>query len=132
MSQLSSEAKRRFEEKLDKALDEAWSKLETALVQGTGDPKKESMAIWLAAEAAEFASFLFNATYGLDDLDPIVKIKRGSDPLVLVKESHESLRKALDLREKSPAEAYAELRFAADRLKAAYLRKSSERSKRAG
>lgn len=132
MSQLSAEAKRRFEEKLVKALDEAWSKLGTALAQGTGDPKKDSMSIWMAAEATEYASFLFNTTYGLDDLDPIVKIKRGSDPLVLMKESHESLRIARELREKSPTEAYAELRYAADRLKAAYLRKSGERSKGTG
>lgn len=132
MSQLSAESKRRFEEKLVKALDEAWSKLDTALVHGADDSKDASMSIWLAAEAAEYASFLFNATYGLDDLDPIVKIKRGADPLVLVKESHESLKMARELREKSPAEAYAELRYAADRLKAAYLRKSGERSKRTG
>ena len=130
MSQLSPEAKHRFEEKLVRALDEAWSKLETALVQGTGNAKKASMNIWLAAEAAEYASFLFNATYGLDDMDPIVKIKRGSDPLVLMNESRESLRMARELRERSPAEAYTELRYAADRLKAAYLRKSDERSKR--
>jgi hypothetical protein len=130
LSQLSAEAKHRFEEKLVKALDEAWSKLNTALVQGTGDSKEASMSIWLAAEAAEYASFLFNATYGLDDLDPIVKIKRGSDSLVLMKESHDSLKMARELRGTSPAEAYAELRFAADRLKAAYLRKSDERSKR--
>lgn len=130
MSQLSAEAKLRFQEKLLRALEEAWSKLETALVPGTGDTKKESMSIWLAAEAAEYASFLFNATYGLDDLDPIVKIKRGSDPLVLMNESRESLRMALELREKSPAEAYTELRYTADRLKAAYLRKSDQKSKR--
>ena len=132
MSQLSTQAKRRFEEKLVKALDEASSKLDSALVQGTDDSRKDSMSIWLAAEASEYASFLFNATYGLDDLDPIVKIKRGSDHLVLMKESQESLRIARELRETSPAEAYTELRYAADRLKAAYLRKSGERSKRTG
>ena len=132
MSELSAEAKRRFEEKLVKALDEAWSKLLTALDQGTGDSKEATMSIWLAAEAAEYASFLFNATYGLDDLDPIVKIKRGSDPIVLMKESFESLRIAREIREKSPPEAYAELRYAADRLKAAYLRKSGGRSRRTG
>ncbi|HET7405492.1 MAG TPA: hypothetical protein VFJ63_05185 [Candidatus Bathyarchaeia archaeon] len=130
MSQLSADAKRRFEEKLVRALDEAWAKMNTALQIGPGDSREAEMSIWLAAEAAEYASFLFNATYDLDELDPKVKIKRGSDPLVLMKDSYESLRIARELREKSPTEAYTELRYAADRLKAAYLRKSDARSKR--
>jgi len=104
--------------------------MNTALEIGTGDSREAEMSIWLAAEAAEYASFLFKTTYDLDDLDPIVKIKRGSDPLVLMKDSHASLKIALERREKSPEEAYTELRYAADRLKAAYLRKSDARSKR--
>jgi hypothetical protein len=124
LTTLSSEDRRFLEDKLDKILDEAWTKLNAALegINGEGEDSKRS--VWLAAEAVEYASLVFNLTYGLDDLDPVVKIKRGEDPLVLLKDSYKSLRSARELREKSATDAYVSLRVAADKLKAAYVKKA--------
>ena len=121
-----------MQERLDKALDEAWSKLNAALEGASGSPEDSKRSVWLAAEAVEYASLVFNLTYGLDDLDPVVKIKRGEDPLVLLKDSYESLKTARELREKSATDAYVNLRTAADKLKAAYLKKADQIRKRSG
>ena len=119
-----------LEERLDRALDEAWSKVNEAVDQVTkpgGDP---SMSIWHAAEAVEYASLLFNLAHGLDDLDPEVKIGRSEDPTVLVKKSRESLRRARELRQVSTVEAYTNIRVAADTLKTAFLDRVKKAPKR--
>lgn len=132
MSSLSAEDKRFLEDRLDKALDEAWTKLNAALEGANGKPEDSKRSVWLAAEAVEYASLVFNLTYGLDDLDPVVKIKRGEDPLVLLKDSYQSLKNARELREKSATDAYISLRSAADKLKAAYVKKADQVRNRTG
>ncbi len=121
MSQTESEDRKIFEEKLDKALDEAWSKVNDAFDQSTGRTEQQEMSIRLAAEAVEYSSALFSLTYGLEDLDPQVKVGKNQDLVVLVKDSLEALRRARELRGQSAPEAYASLRKAADYLKTAYL-----------
>jgi hypothetical protein len=108
-------------DKLVKALDEAWTKLNVALDQTASEPKIFELKVHLAAEAAEYSSFLFSLTYGLEDFDPEVKVNRKQEPLALVKDSVEPLKRARELREKSPTEAYSSLRTAAETLQVAYL-----------
>jgi hypothetical protein len=79
------------------------------------------MGIWLAAEAVEYSSLLFNLRYGLEDMDPEVKIRKGKAPLVLVKESMVLLKRAREGRHKKAKDAYVNLRTAADYLKTAHL-----------
>lgn len=117
--------------KLLKAFEEAWTKLHTALVQTPDEPREFELAVHFAAEAAEYTSFLFSLTYGLEDFDPLVKVDKKMEPLPLVKDSIEPLRKARELREKSPMEAYANLRTVAERLQVATVILIKRRSKRA-
>jgi len=126
----SSEEKKFLEEKVDKALEEAWSKVNIAVDSMAGKPKESVMVLWLAAEAAEYSSALFSLAYGLEDLDPEVRITRGRDFLELVKDSMEALKRARELRPKSVAEAYTSLRTAAGYLKAAYLDQSKKTAKK--
>ena len=130
MAENSSAEKKFLEEKVDKALEEAWSKVNIAVDSMAGKPKESVMVLWLAAEAAEYSSALFSLAYGLEDLDPEVKITRGRDFLELVKDSMEALKRARELRPKSVAEAYTSLRTAAGYLKAAYLDQSKKTAKK--
>ena len=130
MAENSSEEKKFLEEKVDKALEEAWSKVNIAVDSIAGRPGESVMALWLAAEAAEYTSALFSLAYGLEDLDPEVKITRGRELLGLVKDSMEALKRARELRPKSVAEAYTSLRTAAGYLKAAYLDQSKKTAKK--
>ncbi len=134
MAENSSAEKKFLEEKVDKALEEAWSKVRSKVniaVESTAKRLEQStMTLWLAAEAAEYSSALFSLAYGLEDLDPEVKITRGRDFLELVKDSMEALKRARELRPKSVAEAYTSLRTAAGYLKAAYLDQSKKTAKK--
>lgn len=90
------------------------------------------MSIRLAAEAVEYSSALFSLTYGLEDLDPEIKVDKDKDPITLVKNSVEFLRRARELRQNSTAEAYTALRTAADYLKIAYLSQVKKSMKSTG
>ena len=116
-----AEEQRMLEEKVGKALEEARTKLDAALDNlskgGTGSAKK----VWWAEEAAEYSSLLYSLTYGLEDEDPPVPVrKRNAEPIPLVKESSESLRQATELRGKSPLEGYRYLRTAVYKLREAH------------
>jgi len=126
----SSDEKKSLEEKVNKAFEEAWSKVSIAVDSVAGRSGESVMALWLAAEAAEYTSALFSLAYGLEDLDPKVKITRGRELLGLVKDSMEALKRARELRPKSVAEAYTSLITAAGYLKAAYLDQSKKTAKK--
>ena len=130
MAEDSSEEKKSLEEKVNKAFEETWSKVNIAVDSIAGRPGESVMALWLAAEAAEYTSALFSLAYGLEDLDPEVKITRGRELLGLVQDSMEALKRARELRPKSVAEAYTSLRTAAGYLKAAYLDQSKKTAKK--
>jgi hypothetical protein len=110
-----------LESKLEKALDEAWSKVNIALDKISKPSADLSMEIWFAAEALEYSCVLFNLTYGLEDLKPTVKPRKDAAASVLVKDSLELLRRGREERQKSATDAYFNLRTAADYLKAAHL-----------
>jgi hypothetical protein len=110
-----------LESKLEKALDDAWSKVNIALDKTSKSSADVALGIWFAAEAVEYSSLLFNLTYGLEDVDPTVKIRKGEAALILVKDSIEFLKRAREGRRKSATDAYVNLRTAADFLKAAHL-----------
>lgn len=124
MSQEADDEAEALEEKLNKALDEAWTKVSRASEVASNESSEVPAILHQAAEAVEFSSALFSLTYGLEDFDPEVKIKRNSEPTALVKESLELLRKSRELRKVSSREAYSNLRTAADYLKTAFLRQS--------
>lgn len=107
--------------KLVKALDEAWTRLKVALDTPTDQLKPFELNVHLAAEAVEYSSFLFSLTYGLEDFDPEVKVNKKQEPVALLKLSIEPLKRARELREQSPKEAYSNLRTAALTLQVAYL-----------
>ena len=130
MAEDSSEEKKSLEEKVNKAFEETWSKVNIAVDSIAGRPGESVMALWLAAEAAEYTSAVFSLAYDLEDLDPEVKIARGRELLGLVKDSMEALKKARELGPKSVAEAYTSLRTAAGYLKAAYLDQSKKTAKK--
>ena len=116
-----AEEQRMLEEKVGKALGEARTKLDAALDHlskgGTDSEKK----VWWAEEATEYSSLLYSLTYGLEDEDPPVPVrKRNAEPIPLVKESSESLRRATELRGKSPLEGYRYLRTAVYKLREAH------------
>ncbi len=116
-----AEEQRMLEEKVGKALEEARAKLDAALDNlskgGIGSEKK----VWWAEEAAEYSSLLYSLTYGLEDEDPPVPVrKRNAESIPLVKESSESLRRATELRGKSPLEGYRYLRTAVYKLREAH------------
>ena len=108
-----------LEDRLNKALDEAWLKVNDALTTA-GDSPEYEMRIRLAAEAVEYSSALFNLANGLDDFDPAIKLEKKADPVALVKNAVEELRKARELKHSTKG-AYTNLRSAADQLKLAYL-----------
>jgi len=126
----SSAEKKFLEEKVDKALEEAWSKVSIAVESTAKRLEQSTMTLWLAAEAAEYSSALFSLAYGLEDLDPEVRITKGRGLPGLVKDSMDALRRARELRPKSVAEAYTSLRTAAGYLKAAYLDQSKKTAKK--
>jgi hypothetical protein len=121
LSETLSDDRKVFEKRLNKALDEAWSKVNKALEPQSVQSGEWEMRIRLAAEAVEYSSALFSLTYGLEDFDPEVEVYRNIDPHALVKESVEELKRARELRQSSTTEAYSSLRAAADHLKIAYL-----------
>ena len=110
-----------LESKLERALDDAWSKVNIALYDASKPSAKFAMELWLAAEALEYSSLLFNLAYGLEELKPAIKPRRHEETLVLVKDSMELLKRAREGREKSAIDAYVDLRTAADYLKTAHL-----------
>lgn len=119
-----------MESKLEKALDEAWSKINIALDKASKSSPDVVLGIWFAAEAVEYTSLLFNLVYGLEDVEPVVKIRKGEAALVLVKDSMELLKRAREGRGTSVTDAYVNLRTAADYLKVAHLdwvRKSTKK-----
>ncbi len=130
VSEKAAEEKKIFEDRLEKALDEAWSKVNLVLDQTGTDSGELEMSVRLAAEAVEYSSALFSLTYGLEDADPEVRVRRNVDTLVLVKDSVEALKRARELQEKSVVEAYSSLRTAADYLKTAYLDQVKRSAKR--
>jgi hypothetical protein len=122
-----------LEEKVGKALEEARTKLDIALdtlSKGGTDSEKK---VWLAEEASEYSSLLYSLTYGLEDEDPPVPVrKRNAEPFSLVKESAEAMRRATELRGKSSLEGYQCLRTAVYKLREAHhiLGKASVKSAR--
>ncbi|OLD12183.1 MAG: hypothetical protein AUI50_07050 [Crenarchaeota archaeon 13_1_40CM_2_52_14] len=116
-----AEEQRMLEEKVGKALEEARTKLEMALdslSKGGADSEKR---VWLAEEASEYSSLLYSLTYGLEDEDPPVPVrKRNAESIPLVKESAESLKLATELRGKLPLEGYRHLRNAVYKLRQAH------------
>ena len=110
-----------MESKLESALDDAWSKVNIALDETSKSSADLAMGIWFAAEALEYSSLLFNLTYGLEDVKPTIKPRKGEAALVLVKDSMELLKRAREGRKRSAADAYVNLRTAAGFLKSAHL-----------
>jgi hypothetical protein len=117
----AAEEQRMLEEKVGKALEEARTKLDMALdnlFKGGTDSEKK---VWLAEEASEYSSLLYSLTYRLEDEDPPVPVrKRNAEPIPLVKDSRESLRRATELRGQSPLEGYRFLRTAVYKLREAH------------
>ncbi len=110
-----------LQEHLNKALEEAWSKTNLALNETSQGSEGFEKKIWAAAESVEYSSLLFSLTYDLEDMDPPVDNRKGDDPIALVKDSLESLKRAREMRARSSEEAYTNLRTAAHYLKTAYL-----------
>ena len=121
MSKTSPVEQKLLESKLEKALGEAWSKVNDALEKASKPSANFAMEIWFAAEALEYSSLLFNLAYGLEDLKPVVKPRKHEATLVLVKDSIALLKRAREGRQESAADAYVNLRTAADYLKTAHL-----------
>jgi hypothetical protein len=117
-------------DKLLKALDEAWTKLNVALDETVDELKIFELKVHLAAEAAEYSSFLFSLAYSLEDFDPVVKVNKKQEPVALMKDSIDPLQRARELREKSPKEAYTSLRTAAETLQVAYLNQVKKTTKK--
>ena len=110
-----------LESKLEKALDDAWSKVNIALDKKSKSSADVAIGIWLAAEALEYSSLLFNLTYGLEDVKPTTKPRKGEAALVLIKDSMVLLKQVREGRQRSTTDAYVNLRTAADYLKTAHL-----------
>ena len=121
MSNKSPVEQKLLESKLEKALDEAWSKVNIALDNASEPSASFAMEVWLAAEALEYSSFLFNLAYGLEDLRPAVKPRKHEATVVLIKDSIDLLKRTREGRHKSATDAYVNLRTAADYLKTAHL-----------
>ena len=130
MSDRSSVEQEYLESKLESALDDAWSKVNIALDKTSKSSADVAMGIWFAAEALEYSSLLFNLTYGLEDVKPTIKLRKGEVALVLVKDSMELLKRAREGRKRSVADAYVNLRTAADFLKAAHLEQVRKSNKK--
>jgi hypothetical protein len=121
LSKTSPSEQKSLESKLEKALDDAWSKIKIALDKVSKPSANFAMELWFAAEALEYSSVLFNLAYGLEDLKPAVEPRKHEAAIVLVKDSMGLLKLAREGRQKSAAEAYVNLRTAADYLKTAHL-----------
>jgi hypothetical protein len=121
-----------LESKLEKALDDAWSKVNAALDNASIPSAGFAMEVWLAAEALEYSSLLFNLAYGLEDVKPAVKPRKHEAALVLVKDSMDLLKRAREGRHKSAMDAYVNLRTAADYLKTAHLDQVKKFTKKTG
>ena len=132
MSERSPVEQEFLESKLERALDDAWSKVNIALDKTSKSSPDVALGIWFAAEAVEYSSLLFNLTYGLEDLEPPVKIRKVEAAIVLVKDSMELLKRVREGRRKSPTDAYVNLRTAADYLKAAHLDQVKKSTKKRG
>ena len=132
MSKRSSVEKEFLESKLEKALDDAWSKVNIALDKTSKSSADVALEIWFAAEALEYSSLLFNLTYGLEDVKPAVKLRKGEAALVLVKDSMELLKQVREGRQRSAKDAYVNLRTAADYLKVAHLDQVKKSTKKRG
>ena len=121
MPKTSPVEQKSLESKLEKALDDAWSKVNIALDNASEPSATFPMKIWFAAEALEYSSLLLNLTYGLEDLKPAVKPPKHETAVVLIKDSMNLLKRAREGRHKSATDAYVNLRTAADYLKTAHL-----------
>lgn len=121
MSKTSPVEQKLLESKLEKALDDAWSKVNIALDSASKPSANFAMILWFAAEALEYSSLLFNLAYGLEDLRPAIKPRKHEEALVLIKDSMELLKRTREGRQESAEDAYANLRTAADYLKTAHL-----------
>jgi hypothetical protein len=119
-----------LESKLEKALDEAWSKVNIALDGAANPSPKFAVQIWLAAEALEYSSLLFNLAYSLEDLKPAVKPRKHETATVLIRDSIGLLKQAREERERSITDAYVNLRTAADYLKTAHLEQVKKSTKK--
>jgi len=116
-----AEEQRMLEEKVSKALEETRTKLDAALDDLSNGGTESEKKVWWAEEAAEYSSLLYSLTYGLEDEDPPVPVrKRNAEPTSLVKESAESLRRATELRGKSSLEGYQYLRTTVYKLRQAH------------
>ncbi len=132
MPEMSSVEREFLESRLEKALDDAWSKVNIALNMTSESSADVPLGIWFAAEALEYSSLLFNLTYHLEDVEPVVKIRKGETTLVFIKNSIELLRRARDGRRTSATDAYVNLRTAADYLKAVHLDQVKKSTKKQG
>ena len=112
-----------LQEKSDKALAEAISKLELALNETVKRTQNFVKAIRYATEAAEFASLIYALTYDLQDYDPVVqRPKHNEDPGKLLTISNEFLKLAVEKKGMGALkEGYEKLRSATEYLKRAYL-----------
>ena len=121
-----------LESKLEKSLEDAWSKVNIAFDKTSKSSADVAMVIWFAAEALEYSSLLFNLTYSLEDVRPTVKPRKGETALVLVKDSMELLKQVREGRQRSAKDAYVNLRTAADYLKVAHLDQVKKSTKKRG
>ena len=121
MSTKSPAEQKLLESKLEEALDEAWSKVNIALDKASQSSASFAMEVWLAAEAVEYSCLLFNLAYGLEDLKPVVKPRKREAAIVLIKDSMDLLKRTREERHSSAADAYVNLRTAADYIKTAHL-----------
>lgn len=130
MSAETLDEQRLLEEKLAKALEEASYKVGLALDPNPTSSAELEMAMRLAAEAVEYSSALFSLTFGLEDVNPEVRIDKKADPSALVRSSADLLKKVCELQRTSAVGAYANLRKAADYLKTAYLSQAKKNAKK--
>ncbi|HEV2119638.1 MAG TPA: hypothetical protein VGS11_05990 [Candidatus Bathyarchaeia archaeon] len=117
----ATEEQRMLEDKVSKALEEARVKLDVALENLSKVEKDSEKKVWLAEEAAEYSSLLYSLTYGLEDVDPPVPVRRrNAEPTALVKEASDALHQATALRAKSSLEGYQHLRTSVYKLREAH------------
>ena len=127
MAKAPDNEQRVLEEKLSKALDEAWAKANAALKDSTAGTEGREKQLWAAAEASEYCSLLFSLRHDLEDTDPPVKEKRGVDQVSLVQKAVEALHRVRASRNKPSSESYQDLRKAVYCLRRAYLGKQEKR-----
>ena len=121
MAEADDQEQRVLETKLNKALEEAWTKANAALEDTTKGVEGSAKKIWLAAEAAEYSSLLYSLAYGLEDVDPPPPEKKGLDTLSLVKESVAALSQVRTPGRLKREHAYETLRNSVHGLRTAYL-----------